>query len=287
MAYDDVPAVERITAEAFHHLDVTTRPADWPPPEPRSPERGTRWMARLHHLLEHDARGCWVTESDRGDVIGCAAALVREGMWGLSTLAVLPNVQARGVGRQLMAAALAYGADGPGFICSSHDPKAIRRYRLAGFDIYPTMLMWGVVSRAAIPSLPAVRDGDDGDLDLLNDIDHACRGFAHGVDHEILVKQFPLKVLERGASRGYAYVYAVGAPYLLAATDPEAAREVMWATLAESRPDQPVDFGQLSSHQAWAVDVGLAAGLQLHNRGYLALRDMVPPSPYLPSGHFL
>lgn len=290
MVYDDVPAVERITAEAFYQLDKLTRPANWPPPEPRPPERAEPWMARLRHLLHHDGAGCWVAVADDGDLVGCAAALLREGMWGLSTLAVVPDLQTRGIGSQLMQAALAYGPPGPeapGFICSSHDPRAVRRYRLSGFNVYPTMPMWGAVSRASIPSLSHVRDGDDEDIDLLNDIDRACRGFAHGVDHEILVRQFALKVVDRGASRGYAYRYSMGAPYLLAATDPVAASYVMWATLAESNPDTPVDFGQLSSDQAWAIDVGLAAGLELHNRGYLALRGMAPPSPYIPSGHFL
>jgi hypothetical protein len=31
----------------------------------------------------------------------------------------------------------------------------------------------------------------------------------------------------------------------------------------------------------------MAARLDLHHHGYLALRHMKPPAPYLPSGHFL
>ena len=38
---------------------------------------------------------------------------------------------------------------------------------------------------------------------------------------------------------------------------------------------------------AAAVDVGLAARMSLHISGYLALRGMKPPMPYLPSGHYL
>lgn len=34
MTLDDVAAVERVTADAFYQLDIATRPADWPPPEP-------------------------------------------------------------------------------------------------------------------------------------------------------------------------------------------------------------------------------------------------------------
>jgi GNAT superfamily N-acetyltransferase len=37
----------------------------------------------------------------------------------------------------------------------------------------------------------------------------------------------------------------------------------------------------------WAVDVGMAARLELHQRGYLAVRHLNPPAPYLPHGALL
>jgi hypothetical protein len=43
----------------------------------------------------------------------------------------------------------------------------------------------------------------------------------------------------------------------------------------------------LTAEQEWAVDVGLAAGLELTNAGYVCLRGMRPPNPYIPSGMFL
>jgi hypothetical protein len=36
-----------------------------------------------------------------------------------------------------------------------------------------------------------------------------------------------------------------------------------------------------------AVDGGLAARLDIGQEGYLAVRGMLPPARYLPSGHFL
>jgi hypothetical protein len=36
-----------------------------------------------------------------------------------------------------------------------------------------------------------------------------------------------------------------------------------------------------------AVDVGLAARLAIRRKGYLAVRGMQDPAPYLASGHFL
>lgn len=287
MTHDDVAAVEQITSEAFYDLDVRTRPADWPTPEPRSPERSGPWRTRLAHLVTHDQPGCWVAEV-AGTVVGAVAALRREGLWGLSTYAVQPGLQARGAGTRLLKAALGHAAaDAPGFICSSHDPRAIRRYRWAGFDVHPAMLMWGRVNRSVLTTVPGLRDGTAADIEMLDDIDRASRGAGHGVDHHVMGEQHLLLVVENGSSRGYAYVYDNGGPYLLAATDVAAAEDVLWAALARSDPTVPVDFHHLTAAHGWAVDIGLRAGLELHNRGYLALRAMAPPPAYLPSGHFL
>lgn len=286
MTYDDVPLVERLTATAFYQLSLETRPANWPAPEMRSPERGDRWRVRLRHLLDHDAPGCWIAEVE-GVVVGCAVALVREGMWGLSSFAVHPDVQSRGLGKGLLEAAMSHGPWSAAMICASNDPKAIRRYRLAGFDVNPAMVIWGSVPRAAIPSLPGMREGSAADVELLDEIDRAARGFAHGVDHEIMVDQLPLVVVERGTARGYAYVFPTGSPYLVAGTDPIVAQTALWGALARSSPDTPIDFADVTAHQTWAVDVAMTAALELHNYGYVAVRGMAMPTPYLPCGHFL
>ncbi len=287
MTYDDVPAVDTVTATAFHDLDVRTRPADWPTPEPRSTARSQLWQRRLNHIIEHDGPGCWVAEDDSGEVVGVVAAILRDGLWCLSTYAVRPGGQTLGVGKQLLDAALGYGApDSPGFICSSHDPRAVRRYRLAGFDLHPAMLLWGAVNRSALPVLPTLREGGPADLELLDDVDRVSRGAGHGVDHTVMLEQYALRVIEDGQRIGYVYLYAAGGPYLLAATDSATAAVLLWAALAEAG-DAPVDVDHLTSHHGWAIDVGLRAGLQVHNRGYLALRGMSPPPAYLPSGHFL
>ncbi len=94
----------------------------------------------------------------------------------------------------------------------------------------------------------------------------------------------PLVVTEQGPSRGYAYPLPNGSPYLVAGTDPAAAQTALWGALAHSTPDQPVDFSDVTAHQTWAVDVGLSAGLELHNYGYVAVAGMAVPTPYLPWG---
>jgi hypothetical protein len=55
--------------------------------------------------------------------------------------------------------------------------------------------------------------------------------------------------------------------------------------LASSRGDTAVN--SITTANEWAVDVGLAARLDIGQEGYLAVRGMKAPAPYLASGHFL
>ena len=139
MRPDDVPAVERLTAEGFYDIDVRTRRPGWPEPTMRPGAKADSWRRRMHHLLAQDPGGCWVADDDTG-VIGVAVALKRDLTWILATFVVRPGLQGRGVGRQLLDAALSYG-DGclRGMLAASEDPKAARRYRLADFTLHPAM----------------------------------------------------------------------------------------------------------------------------------------------------
>jgi GNAT superfamily N-acetyltransferase len=139
MRSEDVPDVERLTADGFYELDLRTYPPSWPAPQRRSEDQSEAWRRRVDHMLRHDPAGCWVAES-RSGLIGAAVALKRDLMWILATFAVDPAVQGRGVGKQLLDAALAYGTGClRGMVASSVDPKAVRRYRLAGFTMHPSM----------------------------------------------------------------------------------------------------------------------------------------------------
>lgn len=285
---DDVASAERVTAESFFALDVATHRADEPvPTSMRPPERAARWCRSAHHLLAHDPAGCWVSEDSQG-VSGVALALRREGLWGLASYAVLPRAQGAGVGKALLAAALRYSEGcSRGMIVSSHDPRAVRRYRLVGFDLHPAMLLTGMVARDRLPVVDGLRDGSGADADFCDSVDRQVRGAGHGVDHQLLASANPLLVSDLLTGSGYCYVAPNGSPLLLAATNRRVAQRLLWASLAMSTPDQPVWFGDVTADQQWAVDVALAAGLTIRNEGYLCLRRMRPPKPYLPSGHFL
>lgn len=287
MTLDDTHAVERLSDAAFYDLDVRTHRPGWPEPEHRAPERAESWRSRIEHLVRHDPRGCWVAE-DAGGVIGAAAGMRRDLTWLLATYAVQPGLQGRGVGRQLLDAALSYGSGClRAMLAASEDPAAVRRYRLAGFTLHPTMLLWGAVPREVLPVVERVREGSAGDVDLLNSVDRQVRDSAHGVDHEILARLHRLVVADRPTGSGYVYVPPGGGAYLLAATNRRTATDLLWEALAASSPGRPVTVDHITTVNEWAVDVGMAARMELWTRGYLAVRGMKPPMPYLPSGHFL
>src|SRR4051794_38786818 len=117
MRFDDVPAV--------HELNVTTfeaaAAARNQPPEAR-PDPALV-SVRYRHPVTTDPDGCWVAE-DAGDIVGCALALRREDVWGLSLLIVRPDKQSQGIGRELLRRAHAYAAGARGrIILSSEDPR--------------------------------------------------------------------------------------------------------------------------------------------------------------------
>jgi len=143
------------------------------------------------------------------------------------------------------------------------------------------------VSRAVLPVVERVRAGSAGDVDLMNSVDRRVRDSAHGVDHELLTSMYRVVVVDRTTGSGYAYVEPGGGPYLLAATNRRTATELLWETLAGSSPDRTVTVGHITAPNEWAVDVGITARMELRIEGYLALRNMKPPVPYLPSGHCL
>lgn len=278
----DVAACEQLSSQAFLELDSRTFQRGWPDPTPRPPHRAELWQIRTRHLLATDPAGCWVAEAD-GQVVGFATSLVRELMWILASYAVRPGLQGRGLGRGLLDAALHHGRGClRGMLNASDDPQALRRYAVAGFRLTPQLLLHGRVERSVLPVVRHVRDGTPGDRDLLDSLDRRTRGAAHGPDHDIIGRELRLLVTDRPAGSGYAYVTPAGVPILLAASTRRAATALTWEALAASDPDAPVEIGHVSPANHWAVDLAMAARLGVHSRGFLALRRMKEPAPYLP-----
>jgi GNAT superfamily N-acetyltransferase len=285
MTMADVPAAERLSAHGFHELDQRMATRSGPPPELRPPDRAAAWLDRTRHFLTTDPGGCWVAEDDAG-MLGFATSYTRELLWVLATFVVRPEAQGRGTGRMLMAAALHHGRGClRGMLSASADPRATRTYRRAGFSLHPQMFLSGTVDRTALPVVEKVREGSAGDIDLMDSVDRRTRGAAHGPDHEVMLRHWRLVVSDTPRASGYAYVSSSGEVALLAATDRRTATGLLWECLASASGPTRVDH--VTAANEWAVDVGMAARLDLHQEGYLALRHMRPPTPYLHHGSFL
>jgi len=279
MTWDDVPAAERVTAVGFHELDTRMFRRSWPDPQLRPPDRGAVWVDRVRHLVGTDPGGSWVAERD-DELLGIVVSFAREKMWLLASYAVVPGSQGLGLGKALLAPALDYGRGClRGMLNASSDPRALRRYHDAGFRLHPQMFFRGAPDRSRIPVVDKVREGTESDIDLMDSVDRRTRGAAHGADHQLLMRQFRLVVSETSSAQGYAYLD--DGVVLLAATDRRTAARLMWEAIASS---DDVLIGHITPENSWAVDVGLAANLELNQEGYQALRHMRPPQPYLPHG---
>ena len=287
MREEDLEPFADITATSYYEVDARTYQRSWPDPIRRPPGRNGAWIHRSRAALRTDPGGCWVAEVD-GQLVGGAVSRVRELMWILASFAVRPEQQGQGIGTQLMAAAMHHGRGClRGMFAASADPGAVRRYRLAGFDLHPQMLLTGTVDRGAIPVVDRVREGTAADIDLLNSIDRHTRGAAHLSDHELLLDQFRLIVTDHTTGSGYAYVDADGSPPLVAATNRRTATNLMWEAIASSAPGAEISVHHITAANAWALDVGLAARMSVFQNGYLCLRHMKPPAPYLHHGSLL
>lgn len=279
MATEDLPEAERLSDEAFS-----------PMAEPgmfthRTEVQQAEWRARAGHLLGTDPAGCWV--ATRGEeMLGFATSFRRDLSWFLATYAVRPHLQGQGLGRVLLDAALTHSRGClRGMISSSRDPRAFRRYRQSGFTLHPQMFLHGRVDRSALPVVEHVRDGSEADFDLLDSLDRRRRDAAHGPDHAVLLAQNRLVVTDRPSGSGYAYITPEGKPAVVCASDRRTATSLLWEAVA-SAADQ-LTIPHVTAANEWAIDVGLAAGLSVDTAGYLAVRGMKPPAPYVHHGALL
>ncbi|MFE3108557.1 GNAT family N-acetyltransferase [Kitasatospora indigofera] len=284
----DAEAVRRIARSAFQDLAARTGGAGRPE-APEEEARTVQQLARTRHLARTDPQGCWIAEHD-GEAVGAALSMRREGVWILALFVVLPAAQGQGVGRLLLEQAAAHGRGClRGLLCASPSPAAARRYRRAGFTLHPAMTLAGRVDRAGLrdPGDIPVHPGGPVHRHLLDSVDRGARGAAHGPDHDFMLAHYDeLLVADTLAGSGYCYRDG-GSVKLLAATSKRIATRLLREALARVPDGTEAEVEFLTADQEWAVDVGLEVGLSLGTRGYLAVRGMRPPTPYIPSGGFL
>jgi len=216
-------------------------------------------------------------------VVGIGQAHRREGLFVLSHLFVAPRAQDRGVGRGLLERTLAYGSpDDPGLIIASRDPRAIRRYALAGFALQPCVIGWGHVRRDGLGRTPDVRAGGAEDLELTAAVDRHQRGAAKVAEIELCMTEGDRVLVV--PDRGYALVRG-SRVVVLGAFDEDAATQLLTAALAEASTEHEAEVNRMTAAQGWAIAVTLAVGLEVHPHGPILVRgDPGPMCPYLPDG---
>lgn len=280
MTEADVPGVMDVVEAA----DAAAERAAGREPQVRSEADTADFRRGMSRFIARDPAGAWVA-ADGDRVIGMAEAIRRAGFWGLSMLFVHPDVQSQGIGRRLLETTLGY-ADGAAvrMIMSTPDPRALRRYALAGHAIHPAVEASGAPDRTAIPTDLPGRTGNAADLDLVAAVDEELRGSrAEDVGYLLEVGSH-LEIVDSATGRGYA-VHRGNRLRMLGATDGATAAALLWRFLAEC--DASVDIWCLTAAQDWAVQVVLAARLKLVTAGALFIAGRPqPPGPWVPSGWY-
>jgi GNAT superfamily N-acetyltransferase len=189
----------------------------------------------LAHLLETDPEGFRVAvrPGEDAEPVAFVSAHRRGRLWFLSMLFVHPDVQSRGVGRQLLEQVLPPPAERAGLALATatDSGQPISNAMYAEYGIVPRVPVWRLIGRVARPEelhpLPA-----DVKAEVLPDtsavpaevdaIDRAVVGYSRPDDHAFLLGEGRLLVLYRRGAEvvGYGYTSQVGRVGPLAALDP-------------------------------------------------------------------
>ncbi len=288
MGLEDVPYAVPVAVAAF--ADEV--------PDPREPAQGMTSgdgaAIRQRHFVTHYPGGAWVAEQD-GAIVGVALALRHvgsrhddRGYWGLSLLVVRPDLQARGVGRQLLDAALSLARPGDAkVIISSTDPRAMRRYAAVGLELHPTVRAIGAVDPARLPPFPDVVLGGAADLGDLDTIDRTVRGWLRGPDHQAALAAGCTLALVPG--RGYAWIVQ-RRPLAVHARDEDAAVQLLATALSGIGTPDPEPNSEvlwLRAGMDWATRTCLTAGMALQPYGPVFTSDVTLSRLLIPNGAYL
>lgn len=273
---DDLLACARIFARSAADLTERYRPDQVGElvfhPEERLPT--------YRHLLETGAM--FVAED--GELLGFSGAVIRDGVWFLSQLWVLPEHQARGVGSALLDEALAWGRGASVFsvVGSPHPAAQLLYLRASMFPLWTQLELTGGGPTAA-QEPRGVRALSDRDRGWVDELDRDVRGAARPQDHGFFRRHAGGLALWRdGRPRGYVYAWPGGKVGPGAAQDPADLPALLRA--ARHRIGGPVTVSVPSTN--WTtlrelVGIGCApAG----SNTFLASRPLGDGTRYISSG---
>lgn len=177
---------------------------------PRTPRNQVALLRLFGHISATSPHRAWLAEQD-GRPIGFAMSAERDDLVFLAFLFVLPDAQARGLGRQLLERSM-NGAQRRAVSIFSVQPVSAALYAMYG--MVPRVPMYTMVGRSHV-ELPALQHGVEFgpiDAEVTEPLDSEVLGFTRAVDHRAWLawdrRLFGL--FEGGAPVGYGYAQASG-----------------------------------------------------------------------------
>ena len=167
-------------------------------------------LPMYRHLLD---TGTVILAEEDGEPAGFAASIVRDGVWFLSQLWVLPRRHAGGIGSALLDEALSTGTGCRAFtVVASPHPAAMTLYMRA--SMYPMFTQLDMTGGDGPPPGPpeGMRDLRPEDATWIDRLDRGVRGAARPEDHAAFRSWGASgQVLERdGNTLGYVYAFPDG-----------------------------------------------------------------------------
>ncbi len=221
---DDLSMMRLIQSKALYDLVVTRGGG-----KPSAVEITDEPSSEMRHLLKTDPKLAWLAIED-GRPIGLSVGFVRDELWFLADLFVLPEAHGKGIGSKLLRRCSAAG-DARGAriraVASSHDLGAQRLYIGAG--MVPRFPLYGIVGRASglgeLPQPALSREAIEERVSRcrrswmrkLGDLDEVIWGRRRDGDHRFWLDDLGLAL--PGAHRwsgssllGYAYFSSSASP---------------------------------------------------------------------------
>jgi GNAT superfamily N-acetyltransferase len=234
-----------------------------------------RWAGVHRHLLAHDGERSYVAE-DNGRVVGFTAALVRDDCWFFSALFIAPDVQGRGVGRELLDRA--WGSQHRRRITITESIQPVSSGLYASRRMLPITPILALAGKPTVEAVDGLEPAPPN-AEALRTLDQAAYGFDRSVDHEFWGRVSSSKTL--WVRDGEAVAYSYREPRMVgpvAGRDPQSAALALRSELAR---DQEEEVGlQVPGTSTALVAVALAAGLRfVGDPGLLMLSPAEDPPP--------